>query len=508
MGQILSVIWGFVFGGAKNEERPSEQNLQVSPPISDSSSFDSSIESGTHGVVIDSMIQTKEEERPIISEEVVTKEKRMEGCSNFHCIQIVEDDGQVSPPFPDLSKREPRKQAQAKEEEKKIVSKEVVKKERWIQHYSSSHKILLVGEGDFSFSASLAAAFGSATNMVPTSLDSRDVVIRNYNKAKSNLENLEKRGACLLHGVDATKMKHHTDLLTRKFDRIIFNFPHAGFHGKEDSDRVIKFHKKTVRGFFRNASGMLHANGEIHVSHKTTKPFCDWNIEELASQNALELIECVGFKKKYYPGYNNKRGAGPRCDEPFPLGACSTFKFRLSPTAKKNHQASTSRSQQFEEISIPMLPPPASSDFRYPPTNFTENVNYAPGNLGRFEEISIPMQPLLASPDFSHPPTNFTENVNDAPGYLGLPVATNVRDDCSRIFHEYFIHVEETFGRNDYDVGNSVHQALRLGFERYMTEAPGRTLNDYVDLLHELRQLSILRSAWLQRMLADPNHQP
>ena len=42
----------------------------------------------------------------------------------------------------------------------------------WVQQYCSSHKILLVGEGDFSFSASLALAFASASNMIATSLDS------------------------------------------------------------------------------------------------------------------------------------------------------------------------------------------------------------------------------------------------------------------------------------------------------------------------------------------------
>lgn len=47
------------------------------------------------------------------------------------------------------------------------------REEKWIQHYSNSHRILLVGEGDFSFSVSLANAFGSATNMVATSLDSQ-----------------------------------------------------------------------------------------------------------------------------------------------------------------------------------------------------------------------------------------------------------------------------------------------------------------------------------------------
>ena len=44
---------------------------------------------------------------------------------------------------------------------------------RWISCYSNQHLILLVGEGNFSFSASLGNAFGAATNMVATSLDSK-----------------------------------------------------------------------------------------------------------------------------------------------------------------------------------------------------------------------------------------------------------------------------------------------------------------------------------------------
>lgn len=44
--------------------------------------------------------------------------------------------------------------------------------EVWVTHYSSNQQILLVGEGDFSFSSSLAIRFGSASNVCASSLDS------------------------------------------------------------------------------------------------------------------------------------------------------------------------------------------------------------------------------------------------------------------------------------------------------------------------------------------------
>jgi 25S rRNA (uracil2634-N3)-methyltransferase len=52
---------------------------------------------------------------------------------------------------------------------------------------------------------------------------------------------LKRLGATVLHGVDANKMKFHTDLKNRRFDRIVFNFPHGGFKGKEDDLHMIKY---------------------------------------------------------------------------------------------------------------------------------------------------------------------------------------------------------------------------------------------------------------------------
>ncbi|RZB51065.1 Heavy metal-associated isoprenylated plant protein 41 isoform B [Glycine soja] len=323
---------------------------------------------------------------------------------------------------------------------------------KWVTHYSSYHQILLVGEGDFSFSLSLAKSFGSASNMVASSLNSYDDVIKMYKNAKSNLDDLHKLGACLLHGVDATKMKLHSDLKMRRFDQVIFNFPHAGFHGKEDNTLLIKKHKALVLGFFKNASGMLRANGEIHVSHKTTAPFNNWNIEKLAAQCFLKLIECADFKREDYPGYNNKRGDSYRCDEPFPLGKCCTFKFIYNPKAKrqnhvKRNQMVVSRQQtclplQEIEVAVEQLPTSAHLNY-YPQTSHfpkIEEVTSIFGLTNRCTSITgCPLSTMAevhgrvtpsggySAPGMSLGPTRTFQPMEPLQSLQPWPTSTNVR---------------------------------------------------------------------------------
>ncbi|KAI4347221.1 hypothetical protein L6164_008051 [Bauhinia variegata] len=204
-----------------------------------------------------------------------------------------------------------------------------------IMHYSSSQKILLVGEGDFSFSLCLAKAFGTAANMAATSLDSEDSILHNYSSGSTNLDELEELGCTIVHGVDAHTMSEHTFLKGNHFDRIIFNFPHAGFTLPEHHWFQIELHQDLVRGFLGNAREILGENGEIHVTHKTSYPFNKWEIEKLANEAGLCIVEKVPFYRWNYPGYINKRGHGPKCGRTFPVGESATFKFALDPVGEE-----------------------------------------------------------------------------------------------------------------------------------------------------------------------------
>ncbi|KAL8462113.1 hypothetical protein ACS0TY_033266 [Phlomoides rotata] len=198
---------------------------------------------------------------------------------------------------------------------------------RWMKHYSSCHRILLVGDGDFSFSTCLAAAFGWASNMIATSLDSQAFLVKNYHNALPNLVELGIRKCKVMHEIDATKMSNHPYLEGIKFDRIVFNFPFAGFFKDISRDSQLQRHRSLVSKFLMNAKEMISENGEIHITHKTNGFHMEWKVELIASSHRLRLVEAVDFNHLEYPGYNTKCGFGT--DNNFNCYPSKTYKFRL-----------------------------------------------------------------------------------------------------------------------------------------------------------------------------------
>ncbi|CAA0410133.1 unnamed protein product [Arabidopsis thaliana] len=193
-----------------------------------------------------------------------------------------------------------------------------VQETKRLRHYTNKQKILLVGEGDFSFSLSLARAFGELE--------------QKFKNGKANVEELERLGCSVVYGVNVHSMITKPSVGgSAIYDRVIFNFPHAWFdYGRVHEIKTIMRHQELVRGFMKSARVLVKdedKGGEIHVIHKTEYPFSEWKLKTLGEKEGLDLIREVEFCLSHYPGYFNKRGSGGYSDSSFPVGKSSTFMF-------------------------------------------------------------------------------------------------------------------------------------------------------------------------------------
>ncbi|XP_073124776.1 heavy metal-associated isoprenylated plant protein 41-like isoform X2 [Henckelia pumila] len=301
-----------------------------------------------------------------------------------------------------------------------------------------------------------------------------DQLIQKYKNAETNVRYLEILGGTLIYEVDATSLNVYSDLQYQKFHRIIYNFPHVGFLGREDDPTLIDMHRKLVRGFFWDARRMLMVDGEIHINHKVAPPYNQWRIEDLACECDLFLVGLPVFSIKHYPGYQNKRGSGANCDMPFNLGACRTFKFKLYLGDERilEHRSTLGlihkMPAEFQEVPI------------------LEQHQAPPPPLKRLHPLGYDHVPQLVKQQ--------TSNIL-------------ISNECHMVFAPYLKYVEETFGsETSHPLNQSVSEALKTGFRTYISSVPGATSSGYIGILEELRNLSIHRSEMLRQMLANQVH--
>ncbi|CAL5081986.1 unnamed protein product [Urochloa decumbens] len=393
--------------------------------------------------------------------------------------------------------------------------------EKWLGQYSSTQSILLVGEGNFSFALALATAFGSGANLVATSLDADEALRSKYCRAESNMMSLKRLGATVLHGIDVKSMKSHPDLKNRRFDRMVYNFPHAGFKGKEYEVHMIKLHKKLVKEYFRNARCLLRPCGEIHVSHKTGASYDKWNLEGIAAKFSLILAEKVGFQKADYPGYNQKKGDGPMCDKPFKLGACCTFKFKigdLKKWKKRNWRMARSISSIGGNTSPPSHPPPLAQalprlDFPPPVTSVltlqphVDVQRQASGFALNFSSIPrapyfhqlAPVRPVLSMPG---PSLNALGTPAGFPLLMGRITSTRVLTPQGHPWYEQRI-IAEPLRTIDYFFAQEYQGSLQREYEMLRLVMPGATSLSYPAFLELRHRESVQRQERLCRMIAN-----
>lgn len=167
--------------------------------------------------------------------------------------------------------------------------------------YLSSHKILIVGDGDFTFSHELSL---QGCDVLATSFLTRDEILSTYDS--SALEKLEKNN--VMHSVDATKLEDSVSCL---FDRIIFNFPCIipDEKGHDGQTELLKANQELIKNFLVSAAKLLQPDGgEIHVVHKTRPPFGWWEVPKLGFEGC-EYLRSVVFDRSMFPTYIPRKAA-------------------------------------------------------------------------------------------------------------------------------------------------------------------------------------------------------
>lgn len=239
--------------------------------------------------------------------------------------------------------------------------------QRFIIPFSPTDRILLIGEGNFSFARSLlnhpSIPSLPPANITATAYDTEEECTSKYPDAEVHISALRSAGATVLFGVDARHLeKTFPPKMSKKWDKVVWNFPHVGM-SIADQDRNIAANQSTLLGFLAsvrrylaegavpdsNAKGKKDAKSDVYemsedeeggedaalvkagpkragsvlVTLREQEPYTLWDLPRLAknpvipkssrdapSQPRYIQVRSFHFYPEAYPGYEHRRTSG------------------------------------------------------------------------------------------------------------------------------------------------------------------------------------------------------
>jgi len=174
-------------------------------------------------------------------------------------------------------------------------------------------RILVVGDGDFSFSKALAAANArrGEADITCSSLEPQEGVCAKYAGAAANLAALAADPFVVVaHGVDATRLEHSCGDGT--WDSVVWNFPYLPSLPLVSGDQGARL----LGDFLGGVGAFLKPGGRVYVTLATKQGgttreaagnLRSWDVDAAAAAAGFDVVEVLPFDARAYAGYEPRR---------------------------------------------------------------------------------------------------------------------------------------------------------------------------------------------------------
>lgn len=174
--------------------------------------------------------------------------------------------------------------------------------------FNLNDRILLIGEGDFSFTLSIVKlGLIKPNKIITTSFDSFDEISNKYGDlATDNINELKKMGVIYIyHGIDGTNIANDLGLGigSKKsgngsgksiekiggllINNVIFNFPHVGL-GIKNVDRNIRENQKMLSRFFKSCTELFDILKKQREASKNRSSSSSISTSIISNENELD----------------------------------------------------------------------------------------------------------------------------------------------------------------------------------------------------------------------------